>query len=67
MPSTGTNESKTGSAITWDEAMDTWDESTGTWDSPGIMSNSDTQNAVTGAGNESKNSDLTGTGNESQN
>ena len=43
---TATNESKTGSTITWDEAYDTWDESTGTWDNPGIMSNNDTQNSI---------------------
>ena len=65
MPITGTNESKTGTTITWDEYFDTWDESTGTWDSPGIAFNNDPQNAVT-ASNESQNTAVSAT-NEVQN
>ena len=49
-----TNEPKTGSTVTWDEAFTTWDEATGTWDNPGTPARKESQNS-TPLTNESQN------------
>ena len=49
-----TNEAKTGSTVTWDEAFMTWDEATGTWDNPGLPAQKESQNS-TPLANESQN------------
>mgnify|MGYP001600832940 CR=1 FL=1 len=67
-PITGTNESQNGEGATrtWDTAYDTWEETTGTLDNPRSMGQKDSQNAITGTGNEAQNTAISGT-NESQN
>lgn len=49
-----TNEDKSGSTVTWDEATMTWDEATGTWNAPGFPIAKESKNNLT-ISNENKN------------